>query len=75
MKSKRLNYFQNVVYKSFLSIGRPCTDRELIEYTYLSENIKPRSRRFELWKKGIIERCQKRPCEVSGKLAYVWKVV
>lgn len=67
--------FQRVVLEALVSVGRPVTDRELIEYCYLSDDFKPRSRRFELWKAGLVRRGVKRRCEVSGRLAYTWEVV
>ena len=74
-ESTMLNRLQTTVYEALKSMGRPVTDRELIEYAYLSEDIKPRSRRNELVKKGAVKGCGKRSCEVTRKLAYTWEVI
>jgi len=49
------------------------TDREIIDYLQIEGNS-VRPRRFELWKKGIIEQGKKRKCYISGKLALTWKL-
>lgn len=74
-----LNERYREIMVALWEIGKPSTDREISRYLVRGDPNYVRPRRFELadrtgkyFYNPLIKNVEKRECDVSGKIAYVW---
>jgi len=71
----RTKIVRDMILTMLYTYPKGLTDTELSSFfTKKGELLKPRVRRFELMKKGLVYSDRKRRCSISNKVALVWKV-
>jgi hypothetical protein len=69
---------QRRVLIALANCPQPVTAYELFRlmkrHQHVSDLNDVRPRLTELWKAGKVERCDKRPCDVTGHTAYCWRL-
>lgn len=63
---------QRLYLVALLSLGCPSTDREVAQFVGIADPNYFRPRRNELVRMGLIGKCGKRKCLVSGKVVFTW---
>lgn len=65
---------QSEIFHALQQLGN-ATDVELAEYLGHADPNYVRPRRKELFDLGVVRAVEKRPCKVTGRTVYAWKVL